>query len=626
MDANQHLPAALEELAATATLHDRAHDAAGTEEPTGTSTIAPFATALWGVDQPMNLIFVDVLWWTLGIIGLAILAVRLFESSWMHIRQVSAMSVHGEKQNYWRYSQWSWLPSLKRNLLYAPFWKKRHNREIKVSTAVNMGTLPSRLHSLFLFILLGSNLAYMFVLNWENENMYAFCAELRGRSGTLALVNMVPLIFLAGRNNPLISWLRISFDTYNLIHRWLGRLVVIDALIHTIAWLIVQVADGGWKSVGHRIDTEIFISSGVVGTVALVIIFIFAVSPLRHAFYETFLNFHILLAVVIFVCTWLHCATSKHGALPQLPWIIAIVVLWFIERLWRMANLAYMNWSTKGYTEAVVEAMPCETTRVTMHLPRYVDVKPGSHAYLRFKNISPWECHPFSIAWVEHTEDRKALPVHEKGSSGVISDKKRATTSVSFVIGAQTGFTRKLFDRASASKWASLKLPAAMEGPYAGHHSLDSYGHVVLFAGSTGITHQLSYLRPIMEGYNAGTVATRRITLVWVVRDYEALEWVRPWMDTILRLPRRTDILRIQLFITRPKNPRDITSASATVQLFPGRPNIPMLLRKEVREQQGAMCVTVCGAGALADDVRSATREVLDEGTVVDFIEESFTW
>lgn len=623
MDLDDRLGPALVELVGTPTLKIR-HDAAGVEEPTGTSTIAPFATALWGVNQPLNLIFVDVMWWTLGIMALGILAVRLVEVLWMYMRQVSSLNLSGDRQNYWKFAQWSWLPSLKKNLLYAPFWKKRHNREIKVSTAINMGTLPSRLHSLILIILLGTNLAYMFVLNWENDNMYEFCAELRGRSGTLALVNMVPLIFLAARNNPLIAWLRISFDTYNLIHRWLGRLVAVDALIHTIAWLIVQVADGGWASVQQKINSDIFISSGVVGTVALVVIITISVSPLRHAFYETFLNLHILLALVIFICTWMHCATSVLGHLPQLPWIVAIMALWFIERLWRMINLAYRNWSSQGHTEAIVEAMPCEATRVTMHLPRYVDIKPGSHAYLRFRDVCPWECHPFSIAWVEHTSD-STLPTHEKGSSTAV-DKSRAITSVSFVIGAHTGFTRKLFNKASESRGKAVRLRGALEGPYAGHHCLDSYGHVVLFAGSTGITHQLSYLRPMIEAFNAGTVATRRITLVWIVREYEALEWVRPYMDAILRLPNRTDILRIQLFITRPKNPRDITSASATVQLFPGRPNIPMLLKKEVREQQGAMCVTVCGAGALADDVRSATRDVLEDGTVVDFIEESFTW
>ena len=598
--------------------------ASTTTQASPTNTVAPYDTGLDGVNQQGNTLFRDTLWWTLGLLAVAMLLIRIAGSINAWCRQVSAMSVSGKKQVYWKKTQWGGSPLLKKMLLYAPLWNKRHNREIRLSSAISVGTLPSRLHAVLLLVYLGSNMAYMFVLNWGEKNRYSFYAELRGRSGTLALVNMVPLIILATRNNPLISVLKVSFDTFNLLHRWMGRMVVIETIIHFIAWAVVQVTDGGWKSVWDKITDDRFITSGVVGTAALLLIAILAVSPLRHAFYETFLNTHIILAFIIFVCTWVHCASAAlPGPLPQLPWIVAIALIWFTERLARMLRLVYCNWSARGYTEAVLEAMPGDTTRVTMHLPRFIDVKPGTHAYIRFSQIHPWESHPFSIAWINHTHEEKLLPFSEKDAKKI---KTPVTTSVSFVIGAQTGFTRKLFNVASSGGSKIVKMKAAFEGPYAGHHSLDSYGHAVLFAGATGITHQISYLKYLIKGYNEGTVATRRITLIWIVRDYDALEWVRPWMDTILRMPNRKELLHIKLFVTRPKNSREIVSASNTVQMFPGRPNIPMILAKEVHEQMGAMCVTVCGPGALADDVRSAVRLVQDQQQVVDFVEESFTW
>ncbi|KAH8886854.1 putative FAD binding protein [Thozetella sp. PMI_491] len=633
MDSQRRRLAALAALLSTAAApaaaltirNDGETDPVSTTTSSGSApenTVGPYDTGLNGVNQPMNLLFKDMLWWTLGIFALLVLGVRTAEMGQEYLRRILAMSVPGEKQGYWKTAQWSWMPSLKRRLLYAPLWKKRHNREIRLSSAINMGTLPSRFHALILFIYLGSNLVYLFVLNWANENRYSFCAELRGRSGTLALVNMVPLIILAGRNNPLISLLKISFDTYNLLHRWLGRVVVLETLIHMIAWAVVQVADGGWESVQKKIVGDQFIGSGTVGTVAMVVLMILASSPIRHAFYETFLNTHIILAFIAFVCTWVHCTSAEiPGGLPQLPWTQAIVSIWIADRLARMLRMVYYNRSQKGTTEAIVEAMPGETTRVTMHLPRHVDIKPGTHAYLRFSGVSPWESHPFSIAWVQHTYQEESLPISEKETKKV---KKPTSTSVSFVIGAQTGFTRKLFNVARGSGQRAVRMKAAFEGPYAGHHSLDSYGHAVLFAGATGITHQISYLKPLIEGYTAGTVATRRITLVWIVRDYEALEWVRPWMDAILRLPNRKALLHIKLFVTRPKNSREIVSASSTVQMFPGRPNISMLLAKEVAEQVGAMCVSVCGPGGLADDVRAAVRMMQGENNI-GFLEESFT-
>lgn len=588
------------------------------------SSIAPYHTALNGVNQPMNILFRNVLWWTLGIVGMIVLLVRILEILWAKLRQVSAMSMPREKQSYWKFSQWGWMPAMKKHMIYAPLWNKRHNREIRLSSVVNVGTLPSRLHAILLLSYLGSNVAYLFFLDWKVRNKYALCAELRGRSGTLAVVNMLPLIIFAGRNNPFIWMLKISFDTYNLLHRWLGRIVVIEIFIHTVAWAIPAVADEGWGDAFRSVTEGSFIGSGFIGTIALVLLMILAVSPLRHAFYETFLNVHILLALVAFVATWVHCATSGlAGGLPQLPYIMSVMALWFADRFVRFLRLAYTNWSRKGFTDAYCEAMPGEVTRVTLHLPRYKDIRPGTHAYLRFAGITSWESHPFSIAWVEHSGG-EALPTSEKSPLNGVVDKSQATTVVSFIIGAQTGLTRKLFQEASLSP-KGVRLRAAMEGPYAGHHNLDSYGHLVLFAGSTGITHQISYLRHHLQGYNDATVATRRLTLIWVVRTYESLEWIRPFMDTVLQVPNRKDVLRIQVFVTRPTNPQDIVSTSSTVTLFPGRPNIPLLLSKEVQEQVGAMVVSVCGPGALADDVRGAVRAVQGD-TVVDFIEESFTW
>ncbi|KAI1124274.1 ferric reductase like transmembrane component [Nemania abortiva] len=590
------------------------------------ATIAPYATGLAGVSQSDNMIFKDSLWWSLGILALIVLSVRLLEIGWSKLRHVSAMSMPADEQRYWRSSQWSWMPSLKKNLTYAPLWRKRHNREIRLSSALNIGTLPSRLHFLILGLYLLSNIIYMFYLHWSQSNRYALAAEIRGRSGTLAIVNMVPLIILAGRNNPLIPLLKVSFDTYNLLHRWMGRMVVVEALIHTIAWAYVQVSAAGWESFNEKILHETFVASGFSGTIALLILFFLALSPVRHAFYETFLNVHIALAFIIFATTLIHCASAAiPGGLPQLPYMIAIFVLWFFERLARMFRLAYNNWSRRGFTEAVIEPMPGDCSRVTMHLPRYLDVAPGTHAYIRFMGINPWENHPFSIAWVEHHPDGADRTLNEEKSYSNAA-LYRGTTSVSFVIGAHTGFTRQLFNTASRGGGRSIRVRAALEGPYAGHHSLDSYGHAVLFAGSTGITHQISYLKPLIQGFNDETIATRRVTLVWIMRDTEALEWVRPWMDEVLRLPNRRDILNIRLFITRPKNSKEIVSSSSTVQMFPGRPSVSTILQREVEQQVGAMVVTVCGPGALADDVRQAVRDVQGTDNVVDFVEESFTW
>ena len=592
-----------------------------TNEKDPVSTIADYATDLNGVNQPMNNLFKVVLWWSLGIVAMATLVIRMFQRWKAHSRHIAAMSRSKNEQRFWAINKHESWWKFKKHVLYAPLAKKRHNREMRLSSALNMGTVPSRFHFILLTGFVLSNIGYIVALNYHQPDHYGMIAELRGRSGVLAVVNMIALIILAGRNNPLIQLLQISFDTYNLVHRWMGRTVIIESIIHTCAWGYVKHAAAGWSGIWNMIATDSFISWGTVSTAAMIIIFVTALSPVRHAFYETFLDIHIILAFFAILGIWIHCGIAN---LPQLPYIKTVFVLWLLDRAARMARLVWYNYSRRGWTTASIEALPGDACRVTLHLPRKANINAGSHAYLRFATINAWESHPFSIAWVEDRSANHILPTYEKVDGKQVKASE-TVSDVSFVIHSQTGLTKRLFQKANARRSKILTLKAAFEGPYAGHHSLDSYGHAILFAGSSGITHQIPFVKHLITGFKEKSIVTRKILLVWIVRDSEHLEWVRPWMDEILKMQGRKEILRIKLFVTRPKNPRQIVSPSTTVQMFPGRPNVQLLVQNEVKEQTGAMCVTVCGPGGLADNVREAVRDVQEFG-VVDFIEESFTW
>jgi predicted ferric reductase len=198
-------------------------------------------------------------------------------------------------------------------------------------------------------------------------------------------------------------------------------------------------------------------------------------------------------------------------------------------------------------------------------------------------------------------------------------------TSMSFVIRARTGMTNTLYERAAANPDGRLITRCLVEGPYGGEHMLDSYGTVMLFAGGVGITHAVPHVRHLVAGFANGTVATRKVVLVWIIQSPEHLEWIRPWMTQILAMDRRRDILRIMLFVSRPRSTKEIHSPSSTVQMFPGRPNIDTLMGMEMEQQVGTMGVSVCGPGALSDEVRLSVRRKQYEGSI-EFIEEAFSW
>uniref|UniRef100_L2FM05 Ferric-chelate reductase n=1 Tax=Colletotrichum fructicola (strain Nara gc5) TaxID=1213859 RepID=L2FM05_COLFN len=527
----------------------------------------------------------NYLYYIIACTSAAVIIWRVWTVIVKYVRTVACLNNDNQRYFVETDSKFAWI---KRNVLYAPIFSKRHNREIQMSSAINVGTLPSRLQLLFLAGYLGTNIA--------------FC---------------IPLFLMAGRNNPLIKLLGISFDTFNLLHRWFGRIVILEAVTHTLAWWANKAQTSSWESGWQSIIAVPFLLFGFVATCAFVALGIQASSPIRHAFYETFKLLHILLAIAAVVGTWYHLQMK---ALPQLKYLWPVVIFWAGDRVWRAARVFYGNVGHGG-SKALVEALPGNACRVTVTMARPWTFGPGQHAYMYLPSLSWWQSHPFSVAWAEEAEDPQA----EKMSLNRQDILAMRKTTMSFIIRARTGMTDTLYRKAAACPDGRMTTSCMIEGPYGGLHGMRSYGTVMLFAGGVGITHQVPHVRDLVAGYANGTVAARKVVLVWIIQSPEHLEWIRPWMTEILAMEKRRDILRIMLFVSRPRSTKEIHSPSATVQMFPGRPNIETLIRAEQESQIGTMGISVCGPGALSDEVRRAVRD-RQHDTAIDFNEEAFSW
>ena len=198
-------------------------------------------------------------------------------------------------------------------------------------------------------------------------------------------------------------------------------------------------------------------------------------------------------------------------------------------------------------------------------------------------------------------------------------------TEVSLIVRSFTGMTSSIYKAACKSPTRVITTWGAIEGPYGGHESLDSFGTVLMFAGGVGITHQLSYIRHLVARCAENTVAAKKVILVWSVPTTENLEWIRPYMDEILRYPGRREVLKIMLFVTKPRSRNEIMSNTGSVAMYPGRCSPQTIVEKEFAEREGAMAVTVCGPGPFSDSVRDASRRLCEVGSVT-FVEEAFTY
>ena len=203
----------------------------------------PFSSTLNGLakrsddgDDTAGLENIDVqnylgrIWWCF------VVAFALYQIILYFVRYIRTIScLNNDTQRYFAVPN-RLFARFKKSCLDAPLWHTRHHREFKMSAAFNVGTLPSRLQSFFLIGYFAVNIGFC-VWKIDYSSFSAGAGELLSRSGIMAVINMIPLFLLAGRNNPIIKLTGISFDTMNLIHRWFGRIVILEALAHTICYI-----------------------------------------------------------------------------------------------------------------------------------------------------------------------------------------------------------------------------------------------------------------------------------------------------------------------------------------------------------------------------------------------------
>lgn len=112
---------------------------------------------------------------------------------------------------------------------------------------------------------------------------------------------------------------------------------------------------GGWDAVRLAFVESLFIRTGVIvsrpytppcflrpptslmtksqAAGAFALLFVHSPSPIRHAFYETFLHLHIIIATTSFIFLWIHLNRK-----PSQQFLLGAMVLWAIEVLYTLPS------------------------------------------------------------------------------------------------------------------------------------------------------------------------------------------------------------------------------------------------------------------------------------------------
>jgi hypothetical protein len=450
------------------------------------------------------------------------------------------------------------------------------------------------------------------------------------RTGLISTFNLIPLFLLASRNNPLILSTGISFETCNLLHRWLGRIVVIEAVFHGSLWFDKVLTQG--KHTPHRLQTmstnfhlgganavaaalkhSSLILSGTIALCAFVTIMLQSPSAIRRAYYEIFLHIHIILAALAVAAVWVHMDRFTY----QKIFVQFAFAIWMAERSLRILRLLYWNFGS-GISRAEIEFLPGSAIRINISMARSWKFQPGQHVYVYFPSLCLWMNHPFSVAW----SDKAISQVEEKDLRLPRQDSANMD-KITLIVRGRKGLTKKLHDMAQKSSTGKFSTIALCEGPYS-KKKFHSYGTVLLFATGSGITYALPHVLYLVNGFSNKTVATRKIILFWIIKELEHFEWIRDWICSILKVPGQKTVLTILVFITQPHDAA-LLALSSNMKILSGRPDVPVLIDYEVEHSIGAIMVSVCGIGSLASEIRDVCTAYMSKVSLT-FAHETFSW
>lgn len=179
--------------------------------------------------------------------------------------------------------------------------------------------------------------------------------------------------------------------------------------------------------------------------------------------------------------------------------------------------------------------------------------RPGQYVYLRMPGVEVFGNHPFTIASL--------------CSDDMPSDMGYDLRDMALVFRPFGGFTKRVVETAQ-EKGPYHTYRAFIDGPYGGmKRRLESFDHVVLIAGGSGITAVVSQLLDLIKRMRDSKAITVSVRVIWALKRPETLEWFKEELR-ICREYAPPDSVKCQFFITAAKRsePRTFRMTTQSTQ------------------------------------------------------------
>lgn len=506
---------------------------------------------------------------------------------------------------------WLWINSI---LIEPPVLGKSHREP--VAKYIGGGLMPTRGQTLYIILISVLNIVFLLAPYTAlfPQSVFATMKDMEistigNRAGNLAMGNLVALFVFSARNNILLWLTDWPYDTYVLLHRWLGYWTIFHTILHSIMLWVYYALDGTYAEEAAK---KYWIW-GIVATVCATALWPCSLLIVRQKAYEVFLCTHQVLVVFFIVGYYYHIWELYKYNWGYEIWAFVAVTVWILERLARLLRAGMTGMKT-----AVVS--PVEDSGGDYLRVEIENVFAEGVAYLYFPTLSwrVWENHPFSIASSfstvsdpENSSDElgdaeKAVKASSRASETCLTASEVRNVSgsaarVNIAVRVRSGMTARLAARVSAAN-GPIRIPVFLEGSYhsSAGNQLSQCTRILCIAGGVG----LSGVLPILHKH-----VNRPARLCWGIRNH-SLEAV--FKDEMNRLPATVDI---ETHIGSRMDVSSILTEELTVSCGP--------------QDRGPIGVIVCGPPGMADDVRNhicslGKTSAAKRGIIL--VDETFSW
>ncbi|KAF6822849.1 ferric-chelate reductase [Colletotrichum plurivorum] len=508
----------------------------------------------------------------------------------------------------------------------------------------NLGwcTIPPRVQSLTIFAFVAVNVWYCVYgyyilpghMYWPlvYKQTWRYVSD---RTGIISFANF-PIIWLFGMRNNLLMWATgWDFGTYNSFHRWVARVATVQAVIHTVGYIVLVLDDGGWTYFLWW-WTQMFWWAGWFATFGMVALLGASVFWMRRKQYELFLILHILLSILTLVTMLGHVSIFEHQ-FDMLFWIPCFI--WVGDRVLRMSRTLSFNlkfWNTFAY--ATYDATSNIIRLSIPYSSSFYEPKPGTYYYLHvLSDKRCWESHPFTMArtttnqYLVRKSSSEQTPLLVAGdqdatepASEIELQPRNGSPTMTFLIRPYDSFTSRLRDAAAADWSRPARLRVLVEGPYGHTQPFSQFDDLLFIVGGSGVVVPLAHISQLARAASR----PRSVKIVWAVRELAfATDVLRQDFEDAFESGK----VSVDVYVTQ----RSPGSSDARPDDWPeqarllyGRPDVREEVRDAATAAEGSrLAVVACGPNVMADDARSSVVGMLGQGySRIEYFQESFNW